>query len=185
MPSSGRLFLLIGSVAALWGCAGEIPKEALQLTSESLAARQMQTRRFDSSDEQALLAAGGAVLQDLGFILKTSEPGLGILVADKDRSAVEAKQVVPAIVFSIVLSALVGQGVEIPWDDRQKISSTLVTHPSGAGDSATFVRVTFRRIVWTNRNAVSKMELLDEPRFYEEFFQRLSKSVFLEAQQLP
>jgi len=185
MPRPGPIFLLIGSVALWAGCATGIPKEALQLGPESLAARQMQTRRFDSRDENALLAAGGAVLQDLGFILKTSEPGLGILVADKDRSAVEAKQVVPAIVFSIVLSALASRAVVIPWDDRQKISSTLVTHPSGAGDSATFVRVTFRRIVWTNQNAVSKMELLDEPAFYEEFFQRLAKSVFLEAQQLP
>lgn len=185
MPSPGRVFLLIGPVALLTGCAAGIPKEALQLTPESLAARQMQTRRFDSGDEKTLLAAGGAVLQDLGFILKTSEPGLGILVADKDRSAVEAKQVVPAVVFSLLLSALAGQAVVIPWDDHQKISSTLVTHPSGAGDSATSVRVTFRRIVWNSENRVTKMELLDEPAFYEEFFQRLSKSVFLEAQQIP
>ena len=185
MAGRGSSLLLIGSFAVLAGCAAGIPKEALELTQESLAARQMQTRRFDSRDEKGLLVAGVAVLQDLGFILKTSEPGLGVLVADKDRSAVEAKQVVPAIVFTIVLSALSRRAAVIPWDDRQKISSVLVTHPSGAGDSATFVRVTFRRIVWNNQNQVSKMELLDEPAFYEEFFQRLSKSVFLEAQQLP
>jgi hypothetical protein len=185
MPSPGRIFLLTSSVALLSGCAAGIPKEALQLTPESLAARQMQTRRFDSSDEKALLAAGGAVLQDLGFILKTSEPGLGVLVADKHRTAVEAKQVVPAIVFSILLSVLAQQAVDIPWDRHQLITSALVTHPSGAGDTATFVRVTFHRTVWNTRNQVSKMERLDEPAFYEEFFQKLSKSVFLEAQQVP
>jgi hypothetical protein len=182
MPSPGRIFLLIGSVALLSGCAGEIPKEALQLTPQSLAARQMQTRRFDSGDEKTLLAAGGAVLQDLGFILKTSEPGLGVLVADKDRTAVEAKQVVGSVVLTLIS---LGAIPLLPWDHHQKISSSLVTHPSEAGDSATLVRVTFRRIVWNTQNRVSKVELLDEPAFYEEFFHRLSKSVFLEAQQIP
>lgn len=182
MPRRGRAFLLVGSVALLSGCAGEIPKEALQLNPESVAARQVQTRRFDSRDEKALLAAGAAVLQDLGFILKTSEPGLGVLVADKDRSAVEAKQVVGSIMLTLIS---LGAIPLLPWDDHQKISAALVTHPSEARDGATLVRVTFQRIVWNTRKQVSKMELLDEPAFYEEFFQRLSKSVFLEAQQLP
>jgi len=190
MPSPGRIFLLTCSVALLSGCATGIPKEALQLTPESLAARQMQTRRFDGSDEKALLAAGGAVLQDLGFILKTSEPDLGVLVADKHRSAVEAKEVVAKVAASIVLTLLVAAGggnraVVLPWDHHQLITTALVTHPSGAGDNATLVRVTFHRTVWNNENKVTKMEPLHEPAFYEEFFQKLSKSVFLEAQKVP
>ena len=182
MLRPGRIFAFIGSVALLSGCAGEIPKEALQLTPESLAARQVQTRRFEIRDEKALLAAGGAVLQDLGFILSVSEPGLGVLAAYKDRSAVEAKQVVGSIVLSLLFLGMVPAP---PWDHHQKIFGALVTRPSEAGGDATLVRVTFQRIVWNTQNRISKVELLDDPGFYEEFFRRLSTSVFLEAQQLP
>ena len=180
MLRPGRIFAFISSVALLSGCAAEIPKEALQLTPESLAARQVQTRRFESRDEKALLAAGGAVLQDLGFILRVTEPGLGVLAAYKDRSAIEAKQVVASIVLGLIFF-----GAAPPWDHHQKILGALVTRPSEAGDGGTLVRVTFQRIVWNTQNRVSKVELLDDPGFYEEFFRRLSTSVFLEAQQLP
>ena len=67
------------------GCQQKIPKEALQLTQESLAQRQAQTRRFDTSDETMLLSASAAVLQDLGFNLDESETELGLVVKVRSR----------------------------------------------------------------------------------------------------
>ena len=51
------------------------------LTSKALAARQLQTRRFETRDRQAMLraAAAAAVLLDLGFTLDEADPSLGIL----------------------------------------------------------------------------------------------------------
>lgn len=159
---------------ALCGCAQRIPKEALQLSPESLALRQLQTRRFDSKDEHALLAAGAGVLQDLGFTLEASETQLGVIVASKDRTAVEAGQ----IAFSFMAAFA---GVAVPWDHKQKIRASLVTAPTGAANASTAVRITFQRTVWNTQGQVTKTEPLDEPRFYQEFFERLSKAVFLEA----
>lgn len=169
---------VLALVMVVLGCARKLPKEALQLTPESLRLRQLQTRRFESKDEKALLAAGAAVLQDLGFTLDESETGLGVIVASKDRSAVETAQVVGSIFLALVA------GVSVPWDEKQKIRSSLITRPAGPDSNNTFVRVTFQRIVWNTQGQVSRTEPLDEPMFYQEFFERLSKAVFLHAHEL-
>lgn len=46
---------------------------------------------------------------------------------------------------------------------------------------ATRVRVTFQRVVTNTQGHVSRMEALETPELYKEFYEKLSKSVFLEA----
>lgn len=46
---------------------------------------------------------------------------------------------------------------------------------------ATRVRVTFQRVVVNTQGQVSRMEALQTPELYQEFYEKLSKSVFLEA----
>lgn len=171
------IILLFVSTIILFGCAQKIPKEALALTSESLKLRHLQTRRFDSKDEKALLAAGAGVLQDLGFTLDESETKLGVIVASKDRSAVETEQVISAILLAFL-------GVPVPIDRTQKIRASLITRPAETDEESTVVRVTFQRIVWRDQRIISKTEPLNEPEFYQEFFDRLSKAVFLNAHEL-
>ena len=94
---------LVGALAfGLIACQQRIPKEALQLSPESLADRQLQTRLFETNDEAMLLSASAALLQDLGFTLDESETGLGVIVASKDRDATEAGQVVMAVAFALL-----------------------------------------------------------------------------------
>ena len=84
-----KLFLVCALAALSFsfsGCANNtIPPAALQLQKDTLADRQLQTRRFETEDEKALLIAGSGVLQDLGFNLDESETQLGVLVGSKKR----------------------------------------------------------------------------------------------------
>lgn len=160
----------------LAGCQ-TIPADALRLSPESLKERQLQTRFFDTEDEMKVLAACTALLQDLGFNIEETESKLGLVVGSKDRSAVSAGQVFGAILLSAFT------GAPVPWDKNQKMRASIVTRPIGEEKKRVAVRVTFQRIVWNSQNQVSRREGLNDPKIYQEFFDKLSKSLFLEAQE--
>ncbi len=168
--------MLVGLLLA--ACQQTVPPQALRLGHESLEKRQLQTRRLDSGNEAMLLSASAAVLQDLGYTLDESETELGLIVASKDRDATEAGQVVGALLFAVLTGAVV------PIDQNQRIRVSLVTRPYGEQGTSTVVRVTFQRIVWNTHNEITKLEQLDDPGLYQEFFEKLSKSVFLEAHEI-
>ena len=161
---------------SLAACQGGVPKEALELSPENLQQRQTQTRRFDTNNEAKLLTSGAQVLQDLGFTVEDSETKLGMIAASKDRDATETGQVIGAVLLAI----LTKQAQAI--DDKQKIRVSLITRPVSAKE--TLVRVTFQRVVWNTRGQVSKTEPLDDPKLYQDFFAKLSESVFLTANEI-
>jgi hypothetical protein len=172
-----RPFASIFAISILFiaGCQS-IPKDALSLSPEALAERQLQTRKYETKDEAKILAACAGLLQDLGFNLDESETGLGLITASKERSAVNAGQQVAAVLVAVLI------GVYTPTDKNQRMRACVVTRPLGENGDYIAVRVTFQRVVWNTQGQVTTCESLTEPNMYQEFFDKLSKSVFLEAQ---
>ncbi|MBF0096455.1 MAG: hypothetical protein HQM04_04495 [Magnetococcales bacterium] len=172
-----KKLLLVATLSLLMtGCVAGIPKEALQLQAESLANRQMQTRVYETSEELKILAAGTALLQDLGFTLAESETKLGVVTGIKHRDARDAGQVTMA-----VFVALFGGGA-MPIDKEQTMRVSLVTRPLEGKRIA--VRVTFQRTVMNTHNQITTQEAIITPEVYTEFFDKLSKAIFLEAHQI-
>ncbi|MCX6639629.1 MAG: hypothetical protein NTW14_03990 [bacterium] len=171
-----RLSFIV-TLLLLLGC-NTIPPDALLLTHESLQQRQLQTKRFDTTDEEKMLSSCAGLLQDLGFTIQESETDLGVLLGTKNRSAVNAGQRVAAVAI-----ALLGGGI-MATDKEQLMRASVVTHPIGNPVRGIAVRVTFQRVVWNTNNDITKQELIMDENIYAEFFQKLSKSVFLEANEL-
>jgi len=160
------------------GCQSAPPARVLELPSASLDVRQVQTRRYADIAEAQLLAASAGVLQDLGFNLDESEVDLGLIVASKRQSASD-----PVVErFAGVLEIFTD--IEIVVDRDQRIRASLVSRPAPDVADTFLVRITFQRVVWNTDNAITKRQTLDDPMLYRQFFDRLSKSVFLEAQSL-
>ena len=174
MKKISLLCLLVFSLFVA-GCA-TIPKDALSMNKATLENRQMQTRAFDTTDEATILSSCAAVLQDLGFNLEESETELGLIVASKDRDATDAGQVTAAVAMTVLF------GTQCRFDKSQKIRASIVTSPKAQDESKISVRVTFQRRVWDNYGQIAKLEFLNEQEMYQGFFDKLSKSVFLEAQ---
>jgi hypothetical protein len=166
-------------LCASWlGCGQTtIPKDALILKESTLEIRGRQSKRFVTQDERAILIASNQLLQDLGFNLEDSSKDTGLLVASKDRTAVDGGQVAGQIVAAAIF------GVRVPIDKDQKIRVSVVTSPSASGN-AVDVRVTFQRLIWNDMGVLYKLERLDNPELYKEFFEKLSKALFLEAQEI-
>lgn len=176
-----KLVITLTAATILAGCV-TLPPNAFVVTQEQLARRQIETRRYDSIKEENLLVASSNVLQDMGFTLENSETKLGFIAANKQRDATNAGEVVGAI-----LIALLGGGAT-PISKDQNIRVSLIVRPVKATADNTpvdshFVRVTFQRIVRRTDNSTF-VETLADKELYEGFFERLSKSVFLEAQKV-
>jgi hypothetical protein len=120
--------------------------------------------------------------QDLGFTIEETSAGGGLIVGAKDRDAVEAGQVAGQIFLAAVIAAMGGKSNPV-WDNVQKIRISVVTKQS-ADKSAVIVRVNFQRMVWNTKNQVSRAETINDPIIDQQFFDKLSQAVFLEAHQI-
>jgi hypothetical protein len=166
----------------LAGCV-TVPPDAFVVTQQQLAKRQIETRRYDGIKEEELLAAVSNLLQDTGFTLENSEAKLGLLSASKQRDATHGGEIVAAI-FVAVLT-----GVVTPISKDQTIRASVVVRPVQSGSEGEivkdsfFVRVTFQRIVRRTDNS-TYVQTLDDVELYQDFFDKLSKAVFLEGQKI-
>jgi hypothetical protein len=187
-------------IGMLGGCAQQIPPEALQFQPDTLANRQLQSRKYDTKNEKELISASSNVLQDMGFNLDESNVPLGVIVASKTRDATEGGQIAGAVLMGFLFGANA-----MSYDKVQKIRASLVTKPAStnnpievdvttrSGKQIKFdqkvpaqkgyvVRVTFQRLVWNQKNIMTTIEGINDPEIYKEFFDKLSKSIFLQAQ---
>jgi hypothetical protein len=176
---------LLAVCVILTGCV-TIPPDILKMPAEQLANRQLQTRAYETVDEEKILAACSGALQDLGFTLDKSETRLGLIFASKDRKVDNTGQIVTATLLT-ALSSVGGSGASYNYyndvEKNQKIRASVVSQKSQDGSSV-LVRVTFQRMVWNMAGQLSRIQTLKEPDLYEGFFEKLSKSVFLEEQKI-
>jgi hypothetical protein len=173
--------LMLGLLLMLNNCAPMFPRAALQLATENGGQRLLQSRQFDT-DEPTLLSAGTAVLQDLGFMIEDSEPAYGLISCSKHRDAGRTEQIIGAFALAVLT------GVVPSVDRDQYIRASVATQPvvvdTDSAKCRTAVRVSFQRIVRNQMGKVSRLESLVEPQMYREFFEKLSRSLFLEAHEL-
>ena len=152
--------------------------DVLKLEAESMGQRQLQTRKYNITSEDKIINTCVNVLQDSGFNIENTELKLGTILASKQREAVESGQVAGAIIIAVIF------GVAIPIDSNQTMYASIVVSPSSSDKKSSLVRITFSRLVWNDRGALSKAERLEDPEVYQTFFTKLSKGLFLEAQNI-
>lgn len=138
-----------------------------------LERRNIETRIFDTNNQKEILVASAQVLQDMGYTITESEVDIGLITATKMR---EVGSTFGKATLS-VLSAL--NGDKAVYEDKQKFYVSIVV--SKQGKTQTKTRVTFARTVYDNLGNVTRIEKLDGQSLYTDFFDKLSQSIFLTA----
>lgn len=149
---------------------------------ESVASlRSMQSRRFDTLETKRLVDASMATLQDLGFNIQATSTEFGVISGSKDRDAIESGQVAGQVAL-VILAAFTGSTHTMTYDESQQINVSLVVNRSG--ENASEVRVFFDRHITNNLGELWKAEVIKDAAIYQEFFNKLSESTFLEANEI-
>jgi hypothetical protein len=99
----------------------------------------------------------------------------GVIVCSRDRNVTELYDVGLSILASLFF-------IDYEYATRKKVLASLITRPLEANKIA--VRITFHHLVWDTQKDLIKNERINEPEIYQEFFSKLSKSVFLTAHEI-
>ena len=170
---------ILASVIAI-ACSSSSPS----IERTQLETRQFQTRSFSDTNVETALKAVLNVLQDDGFIIRDAEKDLGLIVATKE---IDVENKVEATAKSVMRPlVMVGTlGIFGRSDARWNKNATLEcsANVSEFGDDVR-VRVNFLWKVMNNRGEITDVEQVEDPTFYQEFFARMDKSLFLEKENL-
>lgn len=169
---NAALVLWLIAITLTSGCAtngATPPKTQLQI-------REFQTRTYETNDTKMVMKALLNVLQDEGFIVKNANVELGLLNATKELD-VEKK----GEAFLAVLGAVLSKTGDARWKKNSIIEATANVSEFG---SQTRVRVTFQAKLMDNRGGVTKVEQVEEGKYYQDFFAKVDKGIFIQKEKL-
>jgi uncharacterized protein (DUF1786 family) len=162
------IILLLLAVLGLSGCAtggGAPPQTQLQI-------REFQTRIYETKDTRLVMKALLNVLQDEGFIVKEANSDLGFLTGSRE---VDVEDKGKAFVSRLV------HGANARWDKNSIIEVTANVSEHG---EQTRVRVNFQAKTLNNMGLVSKIRPMGDEAYYQEFFAKVDKGIFIEKEKL-
>jgi PBP1b-binding outer membrane lipoprotein LpoB len=137
-----------------------------------LQIREFQTRTFQVKDQKLVLKAMLNVLQDDGYIVKNVVSDMGLLSAVKEADVESKGEAFAAAFFG---------GQNARWKKAQIIEATC--NVSEHADTCK-VRASFVMKVLDNKGGIIDLKQVDDQNYYQDFFSKVDKSIFLQKQGL-
>lgn len=177
--------LLILSTLSACTFVSRAPK--VNTPQTQLQTREYQTREFDTNDVKLVMRAMLNVLQDDGFVVKNAVPDLGLLTATKEiqltTSAGPTKDSYWADIFeSLIRSNHRNQSRDRPEQRFNKFKQVEVSVNVSELGRRTKVRANFQAKVIDNLGNPVEVYVIQDPKFYQEFFAKVDKGIFIQKQ---
>ena len=166
-PWSLVIIQIVTTVIYLASCAP--PKAPLKT---QLQLRQFQTRSYDTSNTKMVMKAMLNVLYDEGYIVENADVELGLLTAKKSVDIEDAGE---------RFAASCAWGVHARWKKASVMECSANVNEFG---EKTKVRIIFQKKILDNKGGIVKLETIVDQNFYQEFFSKVDKGIFLEKEKL-
>ncbi len=160
-------FAIIGALSVLLTSCEPPPPPLTQLE-----IRQFQTRTYETTDTKMVMKAMLNVLQDDAFIIKNAQLDLGLLSASKEMDIENSSMATFHALFS---------SPDNRWKKNQIIEMSGNVSEFG---TTTKVRVNFQQKTLDNMGGTVNVSQILDPEFYQDFFIKVSKGIFIQEEQL-
>ena len=160
-----KIIPLLICLVVFIGC---VPK---QPPKTQLQIREFQTRIFDTNNMKMVMKAMLNVLQDDAFIVKNVNLELGFLSGTKEIDVTDQ--------VGAFFAALGGTDARY----RKNAVIECSANVSEFGKQCK-VRINFQQKVFDNKGGVMKVDQIEDEKYYQDFFSKVSKGIFLQKEKL-
>jgi len=164
------LFGLLGLIIFISGCATTGRGSMTQPIQSQTQITEFQTCTYDTTDTRMVMKAVLNAFQDYGYIIKNVNGELGIITATKSVTPFSAESKYKQFLATF-LSDLVGT-----WEWIIEANANI----SEFGPQ-TRVRVIFYVKVLDKRGSVFHSYQVQDVKYYQEFFSKVDKNIFIES----
>lgn len=140
-----------------------------------LEKRQFQTRTYESNDKALVMKAMLNVLQDEGFIVYNANPLLGFIYGVKDFDTSDPNIDISKE-FGLSKARLNLNGV--------KVATVETTANITEYGKSMRVRVNFKRKLLNVYGNAQFIDDINDENYYQEFFSKVDKAIFLQKQKI-
>lgn len=185
-----KSLLLIGLVALVVSSCTIINQAPPTTTPQTqLQTREFQTREFDTNDVKLIMKAMLNVLQDDGFVVKNAVTDLGLLTATKEIQLSGGSSSTDKYwtdVFETVFRSSTGSRSKTTTDRQEqrynKFKQIEVSINVSEIGRRSKVRANFQAKVIDNLGNPVEVYVIQDPKFYQDFFSKVDKGIFIQKQ---
>ncbi len=164
---SALMFLGMG-VLALASCAPYAPRPV----RTQLQIREFQTRTYQRGNLSTIQAMKAVidVLQDEGYLIRNADKDLGYVVASRENDVENRWD----SAFSIL-----SEGADARFAKNSVLESSVSVSEI---NSEIRIRAVFQSKIVDNQGGTLQVEQVEDPVFYQAFFSKIDKGIFIQQQ---
>lgn len=153
-----------------------------------LETREFQTRMFDTNNTKLIMKAMVNVLQDDNYIITNAVPDLGVIMAKKEIDLGKSKrgENIDNDFWIAFFDALNKKGQPKTQQERVFQKTKIVEVSINVTDYGrqSKVRANFQAKILDNKGDVVEVFPVQDGKFYQDFFAKVDKAIFLQKQGL-
>jgi hypothetical protein len=137
-----------------------------------LQIREFQTRTYDTNDSKMVMKAMLNVLQDDGYIVKNAVVDMGLLSAEKSVDIQNKGE-------AFMIQLFGGQNAVYKKASIIECSANVSEYGKECR-----VRVNFQVKIMDNKGGIMKIEQINDEKYYQDFFAKCDKGIFIQKEKI-